>query len=124
MGFIDKDGKMVITLEPGSRAEDFSDGLALVWVGGKGAGYIDKSGKMVIPPQFAKASMFSQGLAPASVGNNGPFGYIDKTGKFVIQGLGGAYPFFSAGVAMILSDQGKSCYVDKTGKHIWEPPTK
>jgi hypothetical protein len=66
--------------------------------------------------------MFSEGLASVGIGDDGPFGYIDKTGKVVIQGLGGAFPFFSAGVAMIYADRGKVCYIDRTGKHIWDPP--
>jgi hypothetical protein len=45
-------------------------------------GYIDNSGSMVIPPQFDRASNFSQGLA--SIENNGKWSYINESGEIVI----------------------------------------
>ena len=53
----------------------FSEGLALVEVGGK-RGYVDKTGKYAISPQFDSASPFTEGLAPVRVG--GKWGFVRK----------------------------------------------
>ncbi len=59
LGYIDKAGKVVV--EPQfDRAENFSEGLAAVRVGGRRGtcGYIDKTGKFAINPQFDDARAF------------------------------------------------------------------
>lgn len=66
-------------------AQDFSDGLAGVYIGndedGKW-GYIDKTGSMVIAPQFSDARPFLDGLAlvRSGTGESGKYGCIDKSG--------------------------------------------
>jgi len=80
IGFIDRDGKMVI--EP--QFEDaihFQDGVASVKAGGKW-GYIDPSGKWVIPPRYDEARTFYQGLGTVRLGSK--WGYINREGKWVI----------------------------------------
>jgi hypothetical protein len=99
-----------------------------VGVDGK-IGYIDGSGRVVIEPQFQRAEIFSEGLAPAGVGDT-PFscrwGYIDKAGAWVIQpqfgeGLGA----FTEGLAVIQQHQPDGSflygYIDKTGDWVIEP---
>ena len=49
-------------------ASSFSDGLALVRIGG-GSGFIDKTGSFVINPQFDAARSFSEGLASVRIGD-------------------------------------------------------
>ena len=103
-GFIDEGGRFLIG--PGSPPGyefpehrndysygDFHDGLARFWVGdatGLG-GYIDRTGKLAIPPRYAEASDFSQGLACVSLPrlDGSPFGpklagFIDHNGEFAI----------------------------------------
>ena len=46
-------------------------------------GFIDKTGKLVIPPKFANAYDFSEGLAPARLDSK--YGFINGKGDFVIQ---------------------------------------
>lgn len=93
-GFIDKTGK--IAIEPQFvRAEDFSEGLAVVSVKNKydkyeceKYGYIDKTGKFVIKPEFYRARSFSDGMAvihDVGFGYYDPCGYIDKTGRIVLK---------------------------------------
>jgi hypothetical protein len=131
--YIDKKG--IIVIKPQFiLAEDFSEGLALVNIGDK-CGYIDKTGKLVIEIDpssclgFAKS--FSDGLAcvVSPKDENGVIKghYIDKTGKLVIELL--ANPFFDdptehfgdfkGGLAHVRMGN-KWCYIDKTGKIIWE----
>jgi hypothetical protein len=61
-------------------AGDFSDGLALVSMGGR-YGYINESGNFAINPQFDEGGNFKSGFAPVWIGNRE--GYIDKHGKYV-----------------------------------------
>jgi hypothetical protein len=68
-GYIDKKAKVVI--EPiFDWADEFSEGLAAVWVEGK-MGYIDKNGKLAIQPIFEKGdyttmnSDYSYALRPS-----------------------------------------------------------
>jgi hypothetical protein len=99
-------------------------------------GYLDITGSTVIPPIYAGAGIFSEGLAPVSMnakvifyhesdpmefsfdsGDADSWGYIDVAGKMVV-------PFgfqragdFSEGLARVRKD-GKWGYIDKTGKLI------
>lgn len=111
----------------------FNEGLAQLWVYGKGGtktGYIDKTGKVVIPAEYGTTGEFSEGLA--DVEKDGKFGYIDKTGKTVIPfqyswseydiGEGSPAMFrpldeFHEGLAMLLKD-GSFGYIDKTGAEV------
>ena len=100
----------------------FPQGLAAVKLEGK-YGYIDRSGQMVIPPQFASADPFSEGLAAVqldSAGNKG--GYIDKSGKMVISGQEFSMARrFSGGLAAAQGKNDKYGYIDKTGKFVIPP---
>lgn len=62
------------------RNSEFHDGLAPVFLNGKG-GYIDKTGRFAIEPRFDSVSNFSEGLAAVSI--NGKTSYIDKSGRVV-----------------------------------------
>jgi hypothetical protein len=88
------------------------------------SGYIDKTGKIVVKPQFAHASMFSEGLAAAAPPASDPFsiryGYIDKSGSFVIPPQFEDAGDFSEGLAHVKKN-GKSLFIDKTGKVIIDP---
>ncbi|UCS92171.1 WG repeat-containing protein [Echinicola marina] len=118
-GFVDKTGKEIIPLKY-DGAEDFSEGLALVYIGygldNIKIGFIDKSGKEVIPLQYNWAYSFSEGLAPVKL--NRKWGFIDKTRKEVIPfKYDDAYPF-SEGLAYVGNDEGNYGFIDKTGKVV------
>ena len=90
---------------------NFSQGLAPVLVGNKW-GYIDKKGRMVIPPKFACADDFSEGLA--AVGNQGM--YIDQKGQAVFTHQFGCNSSeFSQGLALI----GRDTIINKKGKVVY-----
>lgn len=112
-GYIDESGKFAI--QPQFEfAEYFSEGLALVRVGGKW-GYINESGAFVINPQFEDYYFngrlnFHEGLAAVSGklaqsdGSNKSgtaIGFIDKTGKFVIKPQFNEAYSFSDGLALV-----------------------
>lgn len=80
-GYMDKQLNIVIEAQF-DRAEDFSDGLALVQLKDKW-GFIDRTGKFVIQPRFKEARSFSNGLAFAAMGHYIRLGYINKQGKFI-----------------------------------------
>jgi hypothetical protein len=104
-GFIDERGEWVIGPGPPPGYElpetssqyysygDFHDGLAKFWVGdatGQG-GYVNRAGQLVIPPKYADANDFSEGLACVSLPrkDGSPFGpkrtgFIDHDDNFVI----------------------------------------
>lgn len=87
-GYIDKEGNVAI--EPQFViADDFSDGLARVYLNHKW-GYIDKTGQVVIRADFSYVRDFHGGLAGVQTGGltgddlpNVKYGYIDKSGKVV-----------------------------------------
>jgi len=107
-GFIDLTGSFVIP-PIFTAAENFSEGMAAVYVGGRSFidssadlgtnktvqfinqengkwGYIDRTGEIKIPPQFGYAKQFSEGLALVTLGEGmkGRAGYIDAHGLFKI----------------------------------------
>jgi WG containing repeat len=137
VGYIDKQGKMVIPPQYSySRSEargggnftdlgsDFNDGLAKVCSAGESrkCGYIDRTGKVVIPLKFDDAAeKFSNGLAWVST--KGGFGYIDKTGKIVLPlhqsySSAGNFDGSLARVCSQVESRQKCGYIDRTGKVV------
>jgi hypothetical protein len=80
MGFINKQGKVVVPLDY-ENVKVFSNGLAAVMMLGK-HGFIDTAGTLVIPAIYEDAGYFGNGLAP--VKKKGKFGFIDRKGTLVI----------------------------------------
>jgi hypothetical protein len=63
---------------------EFSDGLAVVYVGASGERVIDQAGEVVFQiKNEASLEEFHEGLAPYHDGKNG-YGYMDRAGKLVI----------------------------------------
>ena len=116
-GFIDKTGKMVITLENYSSIGDvdpFSEGLAFVRMGGLKYGFIDTSGALVISLDWL-AHSFSEGMAAASCSNG--WGYIDTTGAEVIEcKYEWAHEFHEGFAAVTL--EGKLGFINKAGEEV------
>ena len=96
-------------------------------------GYVDREGKFVIPPRFAAAYPFSEGLAavttcPGALGATRPetedepcgWSYIDRSGRVVIEKLfDGAEPF-RGGLAQVYTREGIG-YIDREGNFVWKP---
>jgi hypothetical protein len=139
-GFIDSAGKVVIPPTFGG-ADDFSEGLAHVWVGDRHA-YIDAGGKVRfwLPEGCMAAESFSEGLALVCVGGDlnyewiggGNWGYVDRDGRFAVPARF-RVPMastdwidlvsqFSEGLAAMPDAQGKFGFIDRTGR--WAIPPR
>jgi hypothetical protein len=102
---------------------EFSEGLAAVKIGGKW-GYIDQGGSLVIPPKFAGAWFFWEGLASVKLDERSPlWGFVDRKGDVVIQPQFGMPLQFSEGLVEGYGEKNKVMniplgYMNKTGKYI------
>jgi hypothetical protein len=130
MGFIDREGKVVIEPQFDFTGDffldqTFSEGLQPVAKGEKW-GYIDRLGAVRIPFQFSQAQPFSEGLAVVRVESvqNGRYvsqsGYIDHSGALKIPATFDNAGSFSEGIAWV-SRNYKTGYIDKTGSFLAEP---
>ena len=124
-GFMDKTGKMVVSLQY-DDAKEFSEGLAAVCIGNWSDskwGFINEKGEMIIKPQFPNVSSFSSGLAYAT-NQEGQYGFIDKTGKWVVSPQYDNADDFKGGYAPVYVGDwgnGKWGIIDKNGKVSVEP---
>jgi len=127
IGVLRKDGKYgALDLRTGetvipfvfNKIYGFSEGLAAARKDAK-YGFIDKQGNFVIPPRFAYAYQFGDGLAPVQVNSlNSKWGYIDRTGKIVIPPrFDMVAGYFRQGRAQVIL-KGRRVVIDKTGKVI------
>ena len=123
-GFLDKTGRAVV--EPKyTNADDFSEGLAAVKVGGTHVlggkwGYIDTSGRMVIEPRFDRVGPFSEGLAAVAV--DGRWGFVDLANRLAIPAQFVSAGRFSEGLAPVcVGHRYRFGFVDATGQMRIEP---
>ncbi|HEY9719537.1 MAG TPA: WG repeat-containing protein [Trichormus sp.] len=142
-GYIDKRGKFVITPKF-ETAEDFSEGLAAVFVHSRWE-YIDRTGKVVIqmPDDCSDAGSFSEGYAAVAMGGEknasepygirqgAKWGFIDKSGKMIIPPQFYApanwQTKFSNGLALVASGSDahyRFGYIDRTGRWVIGPTFK
>jgi hypothetical protein len=96
----------------------FADGLAAasVWLPDLADvryGYVDVDGQWAIPPQFASAESFSDGLAAVRAVDGG-FGYIDRSGAWKILPRFEGAQRFSNGRAAVRSGD-RYGYIDTAG---------
>ena len=125
VGYIDKDGNLIIPLEyyggferlSGRRMDTpsfFSQGLAGLCKGDK-CGFVDGTDSVVIPFEYDDVYFFSEDLA--AVRKNSGWGFINKAGEIVIPlEYEWAY-YFSEGLAPVKKN-GKFGYIDKTGAPV------
>jgi len=107
---------------PHYRSYSFTaDGLALVQEKRDGRyGYIRRNGSWAIPPAYAEARPFSQGLAPVRVGDG--WGYLTTSGTMAIPArFSDAFPF-DGGLALVANGLSSFFFVDPTGKQVHESP--
>lgn len=113
--YMDSAGRIIIDAGKYQRVAGFSEGLAGVYLAGRGWGFIDKTGKVAIEPQFEAGSSFSEGLAVVVV--KGKSGFIDKTGRVVIEPEYDMAYSFSEGVAVAVKGD-ETFLIDKTGRKV------
>ena len=126
LGYIDKNGKIVIPIESfyeywafqdGGKPAYSSEGLVRVRDRNDKWGFSNQAGALVIPREYDGAGDFSEGLA--TVRKNGKAGYIDKTGRVVTPLEYESYVTgdFSEGLAAVRKN-GETGYIDKNGNTI------
>lgn len=124
---IDRTEKIIFQVVSFDNGPDYmSEGLFRIESNGK-IGFADSNGKIVIPPRFAFAAPFAEGMAPFCNGCsektsgehteliNGKWGYIDKTGKVVLKPIYDKALGFEDGRATVIMD-GANVQIDKAGR--------
>ena len=115
-GVIDKSGQWVIAPKPWFGIGQFSEGVAPACPENQHCGFIDHTGKFVIQPRFANAQPFSEGVALVWSDDGPPPFYIDHSGNTVLKLGWTAWPF--SGGLTVMSFEGRSAYVDHSGKIV------
>lgn len=120
IGFMDGKGQEVLpAILP--WAENFSEGVAVVYDYDGKAFYIDKYMTVMFDAQkFEEAYNFSEGLAVVKM--DGLYGVIDKLGNWIVNPKfeNASQYGYSSGMLAVEVD-GKFGYIDRTGKMIIEP---
>lgn len=118
-GYINPAGRIAIKPQF-ADARPFHENLAAVKVGDRW-GFIDVTGKRVIPPAFQSVEDFSEGLAQVWSGDK--YRFVDRTGKVVIDPSFSMLnnSRFSDGLAVVLTVDQTSGFIDKTGTFVIPP---
>jgi hypothetical protein len=145
-GFIDRNGKIVITpqfappvadihepsgeyLVESAGAYSFSEGLAAACKDGK-YGFINKEGNWIIEPQWLDARCFNEGLAAVAKGGHWDkidylkgckWGFINKQGQWVVKPVWLKVKNFNKGVALVSPTKDKWGVINKQGKPVVQP---
>jgi hypothetical protein len=120
-GYINIHGELVIKPEF-DKAENFSDGLALVIKEGRSV-FINVKGEIIISGYAGRdMQSFSEGLAAIRINNK--WGFIDTTGKFVIDPRFQYADTFSEGVARARETRDDDyIYITKNGQNAFPGKT-
>jgi hypothetical protein len=113
--YIDRDGRIAISIPGLSDGNEFNEGIAAIKIE-RGWGYINKKGAWIIPPQFANARNFSEGLAAVQIGK-ARFAYIRPDASAAFEVKADAVGDFHEGIAMV-ANQGLCGYINKQGKFV------
>jgi hypothetical protein len=119
------DGRGSAKRWPDTRAGEFADGLAPVWVGGDHYRFIDTSGSYAFENEFDDANSFSEDLAVVKQGNR--FGYIHKNGQIAIECKFALARDFSEGLAKVEEEESGSGlrratgFINREGKMVIAP---
>ncbi|WP_206754548.1 WG repeat-containing protein [Leptolyngbya sp. FACHB-36] len=118
-GYINPAGRIAIKPQF-ADAKPFHENLTAVKVGDRW-GFIDATGKRVIPPAFQSVENFSEGLAQVWSGDK--YRFADRAGRVVIDPgfsvLNNSH--FSDGLAVVLTVEQTSGFIDKTGTFVIPP---
>ena len=123
-GFIDKTGQMVIESQY-DFALAFTEGVAFVEIGDR-SHIIDKKGTLLasLDENVSDIEVFSCGLAAVECAlgeNSWKYGFVDHSGKMVIEPVFDLALAFEDGVALVVTEEGKSGFIDTDGHYIIEP---
>jgi hypothetical protein len=118
-GFIDRTGREVIPPRF-SSADDFSEGLAVVYDGWR-AHFVDLQGKL-LPGFWQGASRFLRGLAPVAIKDTAHWGYIDRSGAVkVAPTFSNAEPFYGPLAMVRKVHAGEGRWMTPGGELVGDP---
>lgn len=112
--YFDATGKIAIPFIY-DLADDFKNGYALVRNNDR-CGIIDKNGKVVLPLIYQDISSFENEMA--RVRRNNKWGFINSGFSEVVPCQYIKANFYSEGLALLVRDDGKTGYADKSGKIV------
>jgi len=121
-GFLDLHRKFKISGITYTKANKFSEDLAMVEKNGK-AGFINKKGRKVISFKYLYdwRSSFNEGFSVVKFKNE-KFGYINKQGDIIVPGIYDEASKFQEGLAKVeVEVDGKKMLIDTTGTQIVPP---
>jgi len=82
--------------------------------------FIDRSGKVAFQQTFTNAGMFSDGLAPVSIGRRAErWGYIDEKGTYTITPTYLMATEFSEGLAWVVPENGPPTAIKRNGNTVF-----
>ena len=127
IGYINKNGKMVIKLDKGEGGTgEFKEGYAIIMDSLGNEHFIDKKGAILGKRNYKRVSQFSDGMARVEINNK--LGYINTKGKLVIPAIynyASTYDF-NNGIAPVsidspeIPDKHITFLIDKKGNRISE----
>ncbi len=115
---INKKGKKLFQVDSVEYVRTFSEGFAMIVTSARLYGFINEKGKKVVPPQYASAHEFSEGLAAVKSGDK--WGFINSKGDIVIEPQYTAVGDFKEGLAFVQVN-GQYGYIDRKGQMIINP---
>jgi hypothetical protein len=121
-GFIDGAGQVVI--EPGRYSftdDHFEYGLCGIMDPATGlCGFINRDGSIAVPPIWASASPFSEGLC-AVMNKKYLWGFIDRTGRVRIEPMFAEAQDFHEGLAYVRDEDGNPLFIDSSNGTVFTP---
>ncbi len=119
-GYVDGSGRSKIEPRFG-RADDFSEGLAVVQLGGWETHLIDVEGN-VVGAAYQSADRFMRGLAPVAIGDSDHWGYVDRAGEVRIPPkFADAQPFHGKLAMVRLKHRGMGRWLTSDGELVGDP---
>lgn len=119
-GFIDETGNEVVS-PIYDNVDDFSDGIARVYLNNAGAGYINKTGKEIVQPgKYRSIGYFNDGMLVVEL--DGRFGYVDKAGNEIVPPKYYNVNGFSEGMTAVSYENNYTWgFIDESGNEIVSP---
>ena len=134
--YIERTGRVVLSLAEGLDFTEFLRGGRLFWPARADGGEDERAGverdgdgrryrTRVNPGEFSDGlARFSFDTRPGARSLNVAYGFMDETGKVVIPPIFHRVQDFHDGRAMFDGEGGKRGYIDPQGRLVWEKPRR
>ena len=114
-GFVDKNGKVLISPRFDGIEACFTEGAMTTWDYAHGVGFVNDKGKEIAKPIYKSSRAFKNGMAAVFDGKK--WGFIDKSGKVVVPLKYDEVESFNGDKAKVKLAE-KELYIDKKGKTV------